>query len=136
MQASANTSPRDYVYATIQSARTLAELLEDIGLDFGRYRPSISAFIERLNQKVLFGPQDDSVLFDLTILARSRVISTYPALAEALASGRLPEARLADEEADSALQLLVALRDYAWKRQRVLDEVLTDRLLGELYRRR
>jgi len=136
MHMSSSASLRDCVYATIQSARTLAEQLDEIGLDFGRYRPSVSAFLERLNQKVLFGPQDEAVLIDLTILARDRIISTYPALAEPLAHGRIPEARLTDEGAEDALQLLAAIRDYQRKRQRVLDEVLTDRLISELFRRR
>lgn len=136
MHMSSSASLRDCVYATIQSARTLAEQLDEIGLDFGRYRPSVSAFLERLNQQVLFGPQDEAVLVDLTILARDRIISTYPALAEPLAHGRIPEVRLTDEGAEDALQLLAAIRDYERKRQRVLDEVLTERLMSELFRRR
>lgn len=136
MQMSSNASLRDYVYATIQAARVLAEQLDEIGLDFGRYRPSVSAFLERLNQQVLFGPQDEAALVDLTILARDRIISTYPALAEPLTHGRIPEVRLTDEGAEDAMQLLVAIRDYERKRQRVLNEVLTERLMSELFRRR
>lgn len=36
-------------------------------------------------------------------------------LAEPLASGRIPDVRLTDEEPDAALQLFVAIRDYQRK---------------------
>ncbi len=132
----ANAPLRELVYGTILAARALSEQLDDCEIDFGRYRPSIAAFIDRLDRKTLFSPQDEAVLLDLTILARGQIVATYPALAETLANGRIPEARLTDDAAESARQLLAALRDYTWRRQRVLDEVLTDRLVSDLYRRR
>lgn len=134
LPASQPYNPR-FVFATIQTGRALLREVENTTINFSDDR-SVTWLMHHLDKADFFRPDDISALDHIASQARARITDVYPALKDHLEAGCFPQDRLGDPDAEHARKLLEAAIDFRRLRQRVFDEIQTDRLLSELRLRR